>query len=257
MNTSPPNQYFYHSFPSHPSGDEMEKGLRILKSMSESGLLLNPEIMPLTEPLSDGTWSPSVSNIQKRACFTLIEPSELLKHSVLYGHFALEFDVDTMLQLGAIPAFYYPNPKNDIGLEATAISLLCRIGEIQQLLDRLIKFEEQIRNSPNKNQVLALKNNISGEAEDIEDVRGICNSYFFGSEKNCRDDLKGLIFGALGHNFAAQFVAALDLEIFHLLISTFLFPLFVRLPVLRLSLWNWGRHSVKGEIRGLMYKISI
>ena len=150
----------------------MEKGLRILKSMSESGLLLNPEIIPLTEPLADGTWSSSVSNIQKRACFTLIEPSELQKHSILFGHFALEFDVDTMRQLGAIPAFYYPNPKNDVGLEATAISLLCRMGEIQQLLNRLTKFEEQIRNPANKNRVLALINNISGEAEDIDATFG-------------------------------------------------------------------------------------
>jgi len=43
MNTSPPDRYFYHSFPRRAGSDEMKKGLSILKSIVKSGLLLTPE----------------------------------------------------------------------------------------------------------------------------------------------------------------------------------------------------------------------
>jgi len=56
----------------------------------------------------------------------------------MFGHFALEFDVQTMRQLGGIPVFYFPRAsQDDVGLESVAASLICRIGEIQILLNRL------------------------------------------------------------------------------------------------------------------------
>ena len=174
MNTSPTDRYFYHSFPSRPGDNEIEKGLRILKSIGKAGLLLNPEkIIWPEQPLSDGKYSGPWQIIQKRACFTELAPSELQHHSTIFGHFALEFDVQKMRQLGGIPVFYIPRPsQDDVGMESLAASLVCRVGEIQLLLDRLGKIEKLIRNSNDKEQLLTVLISESGEKQSIRTSLG-------------------------------------------------------------------------------------
>ena len=167
MSTKPTDRYFYHSFPRRVGEDEIKKGLQILESMVESGLLLTPEQTSWSEPLTDGTHSEPWKIIQKRACFTELSPSELQDHAAVFGHFAIEFEVQTMREIGGIPVFYLPRPsKDDVGLESTAASLLCRMGEIQRLLNRLGDLEKLVGQEPNKRRLLAVQDNRSGESQD-------------------------------------------------------------------------------------------
>src|SRR5262245_56796620 len=97
-------RFFYHSFPRRPSVN----GLSILRSIIERGLLLTPEKFEFREPLDDGSSSAPASIFQKRICFTELSPNELPAHSKLFGTFALEFDINTLRAMGAIPVFYVP-----------------------------------------------------------------------------------------------------------------------------------------------------
>ena len=102
-------RFFYHSFPRPRQGlseeDNCEKGLRILRSMADIGLLLTPETLEFREFLEDGTLGPKVVAAQRRACFTELAPSELRRHSLEFGPFALELDVMSLRELGAMPVW--------------------------------------------------------------------------------------------------------------------------------------------------------
>lgn len=156
-------RYFYHSFPRRcidNTTQTFEKGLKILESIIEEGLILAPEIINFKEPLSDGSFSEPWSNIQKRCCFTELSEAELPKHQEVFGQFALEFEIPTLRYLGAIPIFYTPTGKHtDTGLEHVANSLMCRVGEIQLALDRLAKLDSLVKQTSNKNEVLNIAKN--------------------------------------------------------------------------------------------------
>jgi len=143
MSDRPRERYFYHSFPRRSEGEnEIDKGLQILRSIVKSGLLLTPEQTSWQEPVSGGGLSEPWKVIQKRACFTELATTELKRHSDVFGRFALEFEIQGLRQLGAIPVFYFPRAStDDIGMESVAASLLCRTGEIQVLLNRLGQLE--------------------------------------------------------------------------------------------------------------------
>ena len=138
--------------------------MQILRSIVKSGLLLTPEQTSWQEPVSGGGLSKPIRVIQKRACFTELAPTELKRHSEDFGRFALEFKIQGLRQLGAIPAFYFPRAStDDIGMESSAASLLCRTGEIQTLLNRLGDLEDLIKATKNKSAILNLKNNVTGK----------------------------------------------------------------------------------------------
>lgn len=152
------NRYFYHCFPRRKTDNEaqdIEKGIKILESIMDDGLVLTPEIIEIKEPLSDGTFSEPWTNIQKRCCFTELSEEELPSHQASFGQFALEFEIPTLRYLGAIPTFYIPTGKTtDIGLEHLANSLLCRIGEIQNILNRFAELDQLVKQTNNENKVL-------------------------------------------------------------------------------------------------------
>ena len=159
-------RYFYHCFPRRFRGDHelhLSKGLEILRSIHDIGFILTPEITEWREPQMNGTLSKLWTNIQKRCCFTELQRDEVKRHSDDFGSFSLEFDTQTLRQLGGIPVFYLPRAtSDDIGLESLAASLVARLGEIQDVLNRLAEMAELIGKSNDKSQLLGIKNDNTG-----------------------------------------------------------------------------------------------
>lgn len=174
-----PERYFYHSFPRcqrERPADELDAGLQVLRSIAASGFLLTPEITEWREPREDGSLGKPWKVIQKRCCFTELAPSELAEHSEHFGRFSIEFDARTFRQLGGIPVFYLPRATDDdVGLESLAAALVSRIGEIQDLLNRLAELAKLVATAEDKTQLLVIRKNEQhyhtrcslGGAEDV------------------------------------------------------------------------------------------
>jgi hypothetical protein len=152
-------RFFYHSFPRPDDGvDSNKKGIEILKSIVNYGLLLTPEITNWQERLMDGNLSKPWSLYQKRACFTELPPTELDEHSKHFGPISIEFEIKVLRQLGAIPVFYLPRPtSNEQSLEYLGSAMMARIGEIQQLLDRMTEIESLANQSINDWDYLSIQ----------------------------------------------------------------------------------------------------
>lgn len=149
-------RYLYHSFPRREArtNAEQEKGVAILRSLCDSGLLLVPEYIEWKQPTVNG--NPRIFPVlQTRVCFTDLSPSELPQHAEKFGQFALEFEYDTARKLGAIPVFYVPQPVskssdgNALGVALVAIAvdthaLVHRISSINSVLNGPIPVQERI-----------------------------------------------------------------------------------------------------------------
>ncbi len=127
------NRYFYHSFPRQSSRRPPVDGLKVLKSFCDLGFLLTPESMPFDigrdEPLR---------TLQRRMCLTELDQSELQAHAKDFGEFALEFTIDSVRALGAIPAFYLPSKSktnSDLGLAGSKLALY--LAQTHEFLSRI------------------------------------------------------------------------------------------------------------------------
>jgi hypothetical protein len=143
-----PERYFYHSFPrrSRSSDREITSGLLILELIRDFGLVLTPEIAHWEYPHADGTPSRSASMIQRRASFTELSPSELGRHSEEFGHFALEFDIETLKQLGAMPVFYVPRTTEGAGM--LGYTIVMQIIDAMRLTDRIARVLPILEQAP-------------------------------------------------------------------------------------------------------------
>jgi hypothetical protein len=143
-----PERYFYHSFPRRGASttDEIDKGCKILAAIRDFGLLLTPQLIEWQQP-SAGSAAPRILPVlQKRVCFTELAPPELPIHAERFGHFALEFDIDVVRRLGAVPVFYIPQPSKTaadgsaIGTGLLAIAADCwAVVQRMAFLDRMFK----------------------------------------------------------------------------------------------------------------------
>lgn len=147
-------RYFYHSFPRRTEGQDVNaKGLSILRSLAASGLLLTPEKTVWSEFTNDGGRAQPVEVFQKRACFTELAPTELSGHASLFGPFTIEFEIETLRLLGAIPVFYLPSPgTEERGLGGVSAALIARMAEIQQVLSRLAAIRQLTAATTNKEE---------------------------------------------------------------------------------------------------------
>jgi hypothetical protein len=150
----------YHSFPRRKAGeDELRQGLAILKGMVKHGLLLTPEIVVWQEERkADGTLGPVPTSYCTRVCFTELATSEVAAHADHFGVFALEFEVSTLRQLGAMPIFYVPRHDDHQGMSGVGAAYIARIGDLQSLLERLREFQLFARTNsestePSKTQI--------------------------------------------------------------------------------------------------------
>ncbi|MBT5944916.1 MAG: hypothetical protein HOK11_06220 [Rhodospirillaceae bacterium] len=148
-----PDRFFYHSFPRPPCAPEpdaqwkhdpscIQGGLKTLHSIEKIGLLLTPERFEIPpEHVEEGPPSAPIPVYQKRLCFTVLSPPELATHAAFYGPFALEFDLETLRQCGAMPAIYVTGgATTGDDFSGFGLSLLHRINELRILLDRLDGF---------------------------------------------------------------------------------------------------------------------
>lgn len=85
-----------------------------------NGLALTPEVVKWEYPHADGSPPRKQEVQQRRVCFTELSSAELPRHADEFGHFALEFEIDVLKGLGAIPVFYIPR---QIGHESEAVAL--------------------------------------------------------------------------------------------------------------------------------------
>ncbi len=145
-----------------------------MKSLIDTGLLLTPERIEFAERLADGTHGDVATIYQKRICFTELAEAELEQHSELFGPFALEWEQSELRKLGAIPVFYVPI-KGPLGsAETAAASILSRLGEVQTILERLVKLKN-ISSSSNSQEPIHI---------DLAD--GQVSHYLFGTSEGKR-----------------------------------------------------------------------
>jgi len=135
------------------------------------GLLLTPEIIEWPDVPSKGSPLAPWYVATKRCSFTELTPVELLQHADFFGHFAIEFDIQVLRSLGAIPVFYLPQTSStNAGAETLATAFVACIGEIEILFDRLSQLEELARSNPNKDERLRVNHETRcsvGGAEDL------------------------------------------------------------------------------------------
>jgi hypothetical protein len=135
---------FFHSFPHHRENEpaDEEKGLRILASILQSGLLLVPEVIEYPPEYPGGQ---KYRLVQSRFCLTqLDDPERLEHHAAHFGTFHLEFADQTIYSLGAIPVMYLPMRKNRSAAGSIAdlgSFFIHRLLEIQNLCARVEKLE--------------------------------------------------------------------------------------------------------------------
>lgn len=142
-------RYFYHSFPRRKNNNQIDKGLSILKSIVENGILLTPEITTWYEHFSNGSCSEPAILFQKRICFTELSRDEIKNHNKIFGSFSLEFEISELIKLHAIPVFYIPNAS-------LAQYLIFRHRELHIALNKIETIKEFINNSKNKNDLISL-----------------------------------------------------------------------------------------------------
>ena len=108
--------FFYHSFPRPRKGEPREelvaRGLAILRSIQRNGLILAPEVVEWTTPVSLGSPSP-YRVLQERMCFTELRPDQLSAHSQHFGPYAIEFDIAGLRRAGALPVIYMPQALSE------------------------------------------------------------------------------------------------------------------------------------------------
>jgi Putative abortive phage resistance protein AbiGi, antitoxin len=149
MSVAERERFFYHSFPRRGSNTdaEIDKGCKILSLICDAGLLLSPEVVRWQYSHADGSPPRTQTYIQRRACFTELGPSDLSEHAEMFGHFALEFEIDVLKGMGALPVFYIPQATstnsseiNDLGsvlvnqiIDAAVLAM--RFTQVKTLVD--------------------------------------------------------------------------------------------------------------------------
>jgi hypothetical protein len=145
-------RFFYHSFPrrGRDSDREIEKGCKILSLICDAGLVLAPEVVKWSYPHADGSPPREQQTIQRRICFTELAPDELSEHANEFGHFALEFDVNTLKRLGAMPVFYIPQATGEdtVGVTSLGSTLVVQSIDAMILAMRLAGIKKKLDESP-------------------------------------------------------------------------------------------------------------
>lgn len=104
-------KHFYHSFPRVRTGESraqvIQVGLETLKSIQQIGLVLAPETVVWRQCLENGQ-DRTITVGQRRICFTELSRDQVQQHAERFGPFSLEFRIDTLRQLGALPVIYVP-----------------------------------------------------------------------------------------------------------------------------------------------------
>lgn len=138
-------RYMYHSFPRRRStNDADQKGLQILELIARYGLLLTPEVREWRDAKMAPSPSETYVQVAKRCCFTELSPAELPGHAEKFGPYALEFDHQTLCDLGAVPVFYLPRMSGyeDYGVGPAIVTQLAHVQHLLSQFAELKKFAQ-------------------------------------------------------------------------------------------------------------------
>jgi hypothetical protein len=139
-------RFFYHSFPRLRPDDQVDKiiakGLSILRNVKEIGLVIAPEIVEWKQPLIDGTHR--VTRLrQKRISFTELARSQVAEHGKKFGPFSLEFKVDVLRRLGALPVIYMPQSLKASGdLSTLGAMIVTQLGDVKYTINQLLQLSQ-------------------------------------------------------------------------------------------------------------------
>ncbi len=104
-------RFFFHTFPrpkpGEPPGETLDRALKILAFMADTGLVLAPEIVTWEIAGPEGA-TVQVPILQRRASFTELAIDELGGHSATFGPISLSFDIDKLREAGLTPVIYVP-----------------------------------------------------------------------------------------------------------------------------------------------------
>lgn len=134
-------RFFYHSFPRPHPNDSVEqvvaKGMRILENIKNLGLVMAPEIVEWKQPTVDG--KDRITRIrQKRISFTELARNELRGHGEKFGPFALEFKIDVLRRMGALPVIYMPQGSKELGnLTNLGAMIVAQLGDVKYAINQL------------------------------------------------------------------------------------------------------------------------
>jgi len=119
-----------------------------LLSIRDLGLLLTPEPTTWQYPHADGSPPREQKIIQQTVCFTELSANKLPKHAESFGNFALEFRIDTLRKMGALPVFYIPQAsgEND-GAESLGATLVLQIIDAMVSALRIETIKESLETS--------------------------------------------------------------------------------------------------------------
>ena len=133
--------FFYHSFPRPRHGESsqqlVDRGFATLRSIQRNGLILAPEVVEWTAPVSLGSPSPH-RVLQQRVCFTELRPDELAAHSRHFGPYAIEFGIAALRRAGAMPVIYMPQAlSKDDHFALLGPFVVSHLGHIKHMLQSL------------------------------------------------------------------------------------------------------------------------
>jgi len=134
------SRYFYHNFPrirpNYEYSQIVKDGLEILKSVKKSGLILAPEIVEWKQPLIDKSFR-SVINRQLRISFTELDEKEVEEHGKRFGPFSLEFKIDELRRIGALPVMYIPQHLGQSDFSSIGSAIVAQTGDIKYTINHL------------------------------------------------------------------------------------------------------------------------
>ncbi len=147
--------------------------------------MLTPEIIEWPEVQPHGSLSEPWYVAQKRCCFTELSPNELPQHAEVFGHFAIEFDIQVLRSLGAIPVFYLPRTSE------AATALIAGIGHLEELFDRLSQLEGSVRSNPHAEELLSFLTQGLPPVLSLHAILKTVSNFFYPTEDLRYTDLHG------------------------------------------------------------------
>lgn len=135
------NRHFFHNFPRLKTGEDrsvrLVKGMQILHTIKDVGLVLAPEVVNWSIPQMDGT-TKNLRYRQVRICFTELSEPELRSHSRVFGEFAVQFSLDALRRLGALPVIYVPQAvEGDRLLSSLGQTIVWMLENARYTMDQL------------------------------------------------------------------------------------------------------------------------
>jgi hypothetical protein len=145
------NRFYFHSYPRQRTGelrtDQLRKAELISQSILDNGLLLTPENHEYSLRDRDSNIIDQIKVIQRRICFTELEPAALPKHSESFGPFALVYEIEVLRRFGALPVFYVPLVTDGGYLSGLASELLAGLTDASRLVSSLVAIRRHLAGS--------------------------------------------------------------------------------------------------------------